>query len=656
MRRRSTCTGIVWSRRSTIRRSSPFRRSGRTRRSTRIRDSGYCRPASTGSICDPPLIRASRADLLHFGPVQPPLHVTPSSGTAPEPPATPPVGLLDDAIRALEPAFRLDSLVALSPERALYQAWDRLLKRPVALRLHLLPESPGRPWFLKETEVLAALDHPSIRHVYSAGAIGPFAYRTSTWIEGESLADALRRGPRPLPTSLALIRNLLAALEHAHARGIILRRVVPTTLMINTEGRAVIADLRYANRCLPHVPPLAPDDPMLPYMAPEVRAGDPGEPASDVYTVAANIYAALSGHEPDRDPARIVPPRQLRPAIPAAVERVILRALSAAPQARYFTATEMLEDFVSDAGTFHPPAAAPEVTESGFERRLRRALGDDYELLEEIGVGGFGRVYRARDLGLERDVAIKVLHPSLTADPAVMERFRREAQLAARLRHPNIVSIYDIMGRAGLTWYTMEFVPGANLAQVVQRHGPLSLEQTERLLLEALSALEHAHALGLIHRDLKPENMLIEPDGRLRITDFGLALALRPGARFGGATARSGTPQFAAPEQLLGERVDQRADLYSLGVVAYFALLGQPPFTGSTPEQILARQTTDDLPALAGRGTGAPRELEDVLRRALRSDPAERFHSAGAFRAALHSALGGFFRRLSALFRGVPEA
>src|SRR3970040_2725706 len=150
------------------------------------------------------------------------------------------------------------------------------------------------------------------------------------------------------------------------------------------------------------------------------------------------------------------------------------------------------------------------------------------------------------------------------------------------------------MGRAGLQWYTMELVPGGNLAQLVQRAGPLSVDQTERLLAQALSALEHAHGLGLVPRDLKPENMLIEPDGRLRITDFGLALALRAGARFGGATSRSGTPQFAAPEQLLGERVDQRADLYSLGAVAYFALLGRPPFIGLTPEQILARPTPDD--------------------------------------------------------------
>jgi len=363
------------------------------------------------------------------------------------------------------------------------------------------------------------------------------------------------------------------------------------------------------------------------------------------------VYYVLTGQEPDPDPARITAPRLLRPAVPAALERVLLRALQAAPGDRYYTATEMLEDFVSDAGEFQEPAAAPQVAEAGFERRLRRALGDDYELLEEIGAGGFGRVYRARDLGLERDVAMKVLHPSLTTDPSVMERFRREAQLAARLRHPSIVSVYDIRSRAGLQWYTMELVPGSNLAQLVHKQGPLSLDQTVRVVDQALSALEHAHPLGLVHRDLKPENMLIEPDGRLRITDFGLALALRGDARWGGATSRSGTPQFAAPEQLLGERVDQRADLYSLAATAYFALLGRPPFEGPTPEAILARQTTEDPPSLHDSRHDVPRELEDVLRMALASEPAARYPTATAFRDALRRSRGLLFR-LRALLWG----
>jgi serine/threonine-protein kinase len=280
-----------------------------------------------------------------------------------------------------------------------------------------------------------------------------------------------------------------------------------------------------------------------------------------------------------------------------------------------------------------------------WEQRLRRALGDDYELLNPLGQGGFGRVYRVRDLHLEREVALKVLHPLLTQEPAVLERFRREAQLAARLNHPNIVNIYDIAGRSGLIWYTMELIQGPSLAQLVEREGPLPLDKVLRLLREALSALAHAHSSGLVHRDIKPENMLLEPDGSLRITDFGLALALRGGGKYGGATSQSGTPQFASPEQLLGERVDQRSDLYSLAAVAYYALLGTSPFPGLTPEQVLARQTTNQFPVTVGVRDDVPPELWEVLDRALQAEVEARYPSAAEFLQALNRAGSGEARR-----------
>jgi serine/threonine protein kinase len=223
----------------------------------------------------------------------------------------------------------------------------------------------------------------------------------------------------------------------------------------------------------------------------------------------------------------------------------------------------------------------------------------------------------------------------------VVERFRREAQLAARLNHINIVNIYDVGGRAGLIWYTMELIEGPNLGQLVEQRGPLPLPTVLRLMREALSALAHAHGSGLVHRDIKPENMLIERDGGLRITDFGLALALRGAGKYGGATSQSGTPQFASPEQLLGERVDQRSDLYSLAAVAYFSLLGRPPFTGGTAEQILARQTTDQLPDLCAEREDVGEDLERVLRRALSGEVGRRYPSAGEFLQALNRATGG---------------
>ena len=380
------------------------------------------------------------------------------------------------------------------------------------------------------------------------------------------------------------------------------------------------------------------------FMAPEIRGGAMGDPTCDVYTAGALLFFAVTGQEPPLDSRAAGRPTELRPNCPRVLERMILRALQRAPEDRYFTAGEMLEDLASEAGSFETRAVTVlgPLTQAEdrvrWEKRLRRALGDDYELLQLLGTGGFGRVYRVRDLHLEREVALKVLNPSLTQDPEVVERFRREAQLAARLSHPNIVNIFDIAGRSGLLWYTMELVNGPSLAQLVEREGPLSVERTLRLLREALSALAHAHGSGLVHRDIKPENMLIAPDGSVQITDFGLALALR--GKFGGATSQSGTPQFASPEQLLGERVDQRSDLYSLAAVAYFALLGAPPFPGLTAEQILAKQTTNQLPTAVGRRDDVPDALEKVLDRALSSDVEARYPSAAEFLQALNRSVG----------------
>ncbi len=558
----------------------------------------------------------------------------------------PPLAYFDGTQAALGHRYELERLVAANRERVLFTAVDRLLRRRVSLRVNFYFGEPLRIWFLREAEALAQLDHPALRHVYDAGVVGGLAYRVGNWIDGENLAEAMLRGARPLPAVMALARDLLGGLEHIHSHGIIVRRVVPASLLVNLAGRGTITDLRFSSFVLPVIP--VDEVPSgLHYMAPETRGGGVGDPASDIYTVGALLYYAATGQEPPLDTSTIKPPSDIRANTPQAVQRILLRALQLSPDDRYLSAQEMLEDLASEAGTFDSPSSLSgqrltSNTDEGrhWEKRLRRALGDDYELLGTLGSGGYGRVYRVRDLHLEREVALKVLHPRLTADPAVLERFRREAQLAARLNHPNIVNIYDIGGRAGLIWYTMEQVRGRNLAQIVEADGPLMLEPALRLLREALSALGHAHAAGLVHRDIKPENMLIDGEGKLRITDFGLALALRGQGRFGGATSQSGTPQFASPEQLLGERVDQRSDLYSLAAVAYFAFLGEPPFSGNTLEQVLAKQTTNRYPSLNEGREDLPPELGKALERALQAEVELRYPSAIEMLQAINRATG----------------
>ncbi len=557
--------------------------------------------------------------------------------------ANDPTALFAAAEAALGTRYRFERLIAANAERVLFRGQDRLLNRHVSVRLNFYSSDTLRAWFLREAEALARLDHPAIRHVYDAGEAGEVAFRIGNWIEGEGLHEAVARGPRPIPDVHRMARDLLNGLEHAHARGIVVRRLVPPGLLVSPGGRATLTDLRFCSHTLPVIPPT--ERPTgLRFMAPELREGGMGDPASDIYGAGAVLYYAITGVEPAEHPDEIVPPTQLRAACPHALERVLIRALRAAPSKRYLSASEMLDDFASDAGAY-PTAtileeAAQNTADSArqWEKRLRRALGDDYELLSELGAGGFGRVYRVRDLHLERIVALKVLHPMLTQDPAGVERFRREAQLAARISHPHMVSIYEIGGRAGLLWYAMEFVEGPNLAQLVERQGPLAPDVVLQLLREALSALSHAHGTGLVHRDIKPENILLERSGSVRITDFGLALALRGQGKWGGATSQSGTPRFASPEQLLGERVDGRSDLYSLAAVAYFALLGRPPFEGATPVQVLARQTTNEPPALRAERPDVGAEVEAVLRRALRAEVGARYPTAGEFLAALNRA------------------
>ena len=587
----------------------------------------------------------------------PPFAATPRVPYAPE---VDPVALFRQAEQLFAGIFVPERLAAVWDERALFLARDVVLKRRVALRVHLLPETTGRKWFERETEVFAALDHPVLRQVYSAGYRDAWAYRVAKWIDGESLLDAVERGPRPIPAVLQLARDLLSLLEYAHAQRIVLRRIVPGTVMLDLNDRATITDLRFANPCLdlagPDTDPTAP-----PFLAPEVRRGEAGEPASDVYAAGALLYCAVTGREPDMEPEEILAPTKLRETCPRAIERIIMRALRRDQAHRYLTAQEMGDDLLSDLGDFELQGAitTPRGTSTedsrGWEKRLRRALGDDYELLRELGRGGFGRVYLVRDLQLEREVALKILHPYLTSDPAVMQRFRREAQLAAQLSHPNIVSIYDIGGRAGLLWYTMAFVDGVDLAAVVKREGPQPVAQVLRWLRQSLSALQHAHAEGVVHRDLKPENVLIERgDASVRITDFGLALAFEGQTPYGGASSRSGTPEFAAPEQLLGEPVDHRADLYAISAVALFALTGLPPFGGGSVEAILARQTMGRLPDLKAFRDDVPEGLPEVLAKGAARLPAERYASAAAYATALQRKLQPWWARAFLGLGGSP--
>ncbi len=308
---------------------------------------------------------------------------------------------------------------------------------------------------------------------------------------------------------------------------------------------------------------------------------------------------------------------------------------------------------------------AEPTTDKPLPARLAEALGDAYTIEGEIGRGGMGVVYRARDERLQRRVAIKVLPPELAFQKDIRERFTREAQTAARLSHPHIVPIHTVGEGQGLVYFVMGYVDGESVAARIKRRGELPVDEARRIMKETADALGAAHAVGIIHRDIKPDNILLEGTrGRVMVTDFGIAKALSQtsGATLTGAGVAIGTPAFMSPEQAAGERdIDGRSDLYSLGIVGYQMLVAELPFSAPTVAGILMKQITEPAPDLRRKRQDVPEDLALAVARCLEKDPENRWPTADALRRALENRNVGGYRPTGTAWRaagrtGAPPA
>ncbi|HCC33362.1 MAG TPA: Stk1 family PASTA domain-containing Ser/Thr kinase [Clostridiales bacterium] len=268
---------------------------------------------------------------------------------------------------------------------------------------------------------------------------------------------------------------------------------------------------------------------------------------------------------------------------------------------------------------------------------ILRVLGDRYRLLERIGGGGMATVYRGEDVLLGRKVAVKLLKPQLVVDEDFASRFRHEARAAASLSHSNIVSVYDVGQEDGTPYIVMEYVEGMTLKDLIRQKGRLSPGEAAHISIRIARALEHAHAAGLVHRDIKPQNILVAGQGRVKVTDFGIAGVTTEGTVTFGTEAIVGSVTYFSPEQARGEKVGVTSDLYSLGVVLYEMLAGQPPFAGDGPFgvalmhlQVTPRPLREIVPEV-------PADLEAIVERAMAKPAEHRYPSAGDMRRALEA-------------------
>jgi hypothetical protein len=254
------------------------------------------------------------------------------------------------------------------------------------------------------------------------------------------------------------------------------------------------------------------------------------------------------------------------------------------------------------------------------------ALEGRYQILKELGRGGMGIVFHAYDKQLKEQVAIKILSPLLSNDSDALERLKREVSAARRITHSNVIRIHDISEINGLHFISMEYFHGMNLKEYIKRHGPLSTMQAYNIAAQICDGLEAAHREGVVHRDLKSQNIILDPTNKIKIIDFGLART----AHMEGMTATGlimGTPEYMAPEQVSGKRIDERADIYSFGVILYELFTGKVPFTGDSAIAVGFKQLKEDPLPPSQVTPGVSPEIERIIFKALEKDPARRYRS-----------------------------
>ena len=538
-----------------------------------------------------------------------------------------------------------------------------------SLALVSVPLAAHSHWLFAEARHLAQRSHPSIPTTYhywmaqGDGRRGPGYLRR--WVTGETVSARLHRlGVADIPFVLQVLRGGCSTLAYLHDTGLAHGGLSADALWMTPTGRLWVLEWQWAVErdaipagARPGAEGARPSsvDGQRSLNSPRPTPPEWGNdwkpsPASDQWQIGAICFSALTGELPPAD--EIPPVKLVRPECPDVLAKAVDRALARNPEDRFPSLGAMIRaidkgDSLRTGLVLRGEAPAPSADDSD-EARLRWAVGDDYEILSQLGRGGFGTVWRARDLSLEREVALKALHPQISRDDDAVRAFWREARLAAQLAHPAIVPIYDLDSRGEVAWYTMELAEEGSIANLVARSGPRTLSEIAPQVDAVLDALAAAHSRGILHRDLKPENILIDRYRRWRLTDFGIANITGEDV-----TGGTGTPAFSAPEQLLGELQGPQSDCFSVAAIVIYALSGKSPFGSDDATAILGRQLGRQADL-----TGYPAAVCEWLRRALEPEPQRRFADASAMQSEWREAMnvvrgrnrGNWLRR--ALARG----
>lgn len=565
--------------------------------------------------------------------------------------------------------FEVKHILGRGGMAEVYYGLDVTLHRPVAIKVidarhRHNPTFAER--FLREARTIALWRHENIIQIHYADQEDGLFYFAMEYIDGADLSTLMSRASSaneflPHEEVLRIGKSVANALDYAHQQGVIHRDVKPGNVMVAQDGRVVLTDFGLALDI--EQGSLGEVFGSSRYIAPEqARRSADAVPQSDLYSLGVILYKMLTGAVPFDDPSpttvavqhlMLPPPRplDLNPDLNPKIEQVLLKALSKSPADRYQTGAELMAALATaldsrqiastaqDLGDGDTLATA-QTTLVGEGDSLAGQRIDEYQLVSLLGQGGMARVYLGLDVGLKRQVAIKVIDTPFRTKSDYIARFEREAQAIAQLDHPHIVSLYRYGEADRLLYMAMQYIEGADLEAVLsnyQANGELiEPEKTSRIIREICSAIDYAHSKKVIHRDLKPSNIMLDEQGRAIVTDFGLALLAEVGTK----GEIFGSPHYIAPEQAISSaNVVPQSDLYAIGIILYRMFTGQVPFNAEHPLDLAMQHMTEPPPSPRILQPEMSSALEQVLLKALAKEPEARYPSGAALVDALDEAL-----------------
>lgn len=520
-----------------------------------------------------------------------------------------------------------------------YEAFDAELERTIALKT-IRPDLAANVAALRrlkqETLLTRQIAHRNVVRVFDLGVADRLRFITMEFVDGADLRTLLeQRGKFPLNEAVALMEQLCEGLHAAHSEDVIHRDLKPQNVLIGRDRRARIVDFGLARSFeqtgitrtgavlgTPH------------YMAPEQALGKQSDARSDIFALGVVFFELLTGELPfpdenlmesflarTRDRAR--PIASIDPTIPPWLVRVVMRCMEREPAHRYQSVEELLAELrAADGARAFSHASVSGMFSPGV------ILGSRYLIEAEAGEGGMGKVYRARDLDLDRTVALKIVRPELANHPQALSRLKHEISLASQISHKNVLRIHDLGEASGLRFVSMAWADGEDLGSLLRRYGSLPEERIFQLASEICEGLAAAHDQGIVHRDLKPSNVLLDSAGHACIADFGLARPVETKQSVSRSGEVHGTPRYMSPEQAEGKLIDCRTDIYSLGLILYEMATGKIPFKDDSVFQTLALRVTEPPqnpklvnPAVSDR-------LVAIILRCLERDPGKRYANA----------------------------